>query len=116
VAAVLVIAAASFAAAGAAGSAAGLDWPDTFGLEASTERQRYYASLLAEDALYTPQMVIGGPGRCHGNGEISPRPRLISDRAGRRGWRDPKRHAACRPLAEPSGGATGRVGGGSDGT
>jgi hypothetical protein len=35
-------------------------WPDTFGLEASTERQRDYAGLLARDGLYTPQMVIGG--------------------------------------------------------
>jgi hypothetical protein len=37
-----------------------LGWPDTFGLEASTERQRGYADLLARDGLYTPQMVIGG--------------------------------------------------------
>ncbi len=37
-----------------------LGWPDTFGLEASTERQRDYAGLLARDGLYTPQMVIGG--------------------------------------------------------
>ena len=37
-----------------------LGWPDTFGLEASTERQRIYADLLDKAALYTPQMVIGG--------------------------------------------------------
>jgi hypothetical protein len=37
-----------------------LGWPDTFGLEASTERQRDYAELLEKDGLYTPQMVIGG--------------------------------------------------------
>jgi hypothetical protein len=37
-----------------------LGWPDTFGLEASTERQRDYADLLAKSGLYTPQMVIGG--------------------------------------------------------
>ena len=37
-----------------------LGWPDTFGLEASTERQRVYADLLEHGDLYTPQMVIGG--------------------------------------------------------
>lgn len=37
-----------------------LGWPDTLGLEASNERQRGYADLLAKDGLYTPQMVIGG--------------------------------------------------------
>src|SRR5262245_4222154 len=37
-----------------------LGWPDTFGLEASTERQRSYADLLSQAGLYTPQMVIGG--------------------------------------------------------
>jgi hypothetical protein len=37
-----------------------LGWPDTFGLEASTERQRTYADLLDQGGLYTPQMVIGG--------------------------------------------------------
>jgi hypothetical protein len=37
-----------------------LGWPDTFGLEASTERQRSYAATLHNDGLYTPQMVIGG--------------------------------------------------------
>jgi hypothetical protein len=37
-----------------------LGWPDTFGLEASTDRQRRYARQLGLDGLYTPQMVIGG--------------------------------------------------------
>jgi hypothetical protein len=37
-----------------------LGWPDTFGLEASTARQRAYADLLDNGGLYTPQMVIGG--------------------------------------------------------
>ena len=37
-----------------------LGWPDTFGLQASTERQRSYAVTLGNDGLYTPQMVIGG--------------------------------------------------------
>ena len=37
-----------------------LGWPDTFGLEESTDRQRIYADLLGKEALYTPQMVIGG--------------------------------------------------------
>jgi hypothetical protein len=37
-----------------------LGWPDTFGLEASTQRQRSYAASLDNDGLYTPQMVIGG--------------------------------------------------------
>jgi hypothetical protein len=37
-----------------------LGWPDTFGLEASTERQRTYADMLDQGGLYTPQMVIGG--------------------------------------------------------
>jgi hypothetical protein len=37
-----------------------LGWPDTFGLEASTARQRSYVDLLDNGGLYTPQMVIGG--------------------------------------------------------
>ena len=37
-----------------------LGWPDTFGLEASTERQRAYREILEQSDLYTPQMVIGG--------------------------------------------------------
>jgi hypothetical protein len=37
-----------------------LGWPDTFGLTASTERQRIYARSLGNDGLYTPQMVIDG--------------------------------------------------------
>jgi hypothetical protein len=37
-----------------------LGWADTFGLEASTERQRTYVELLDKAGLYTPQMVIGG--------------------------------------------------------
>jgi hypothetical protein len=37
-----------------------LGWPDTFGLEASTERQEAYARRLGLSGLYTPQMVIGG--------------------------------------------------------
>jgi hypothetical protein len=37
-----------------------LGWPDTFGLTASTERQRIYARALGNDGLYTPQMVIDG--------------------------------------------------------
>jgi hypothetical protein len=37
-----------------------LGWPDTFGLEASTQRQRSYAAQLDTNGLYTPQMVIGG--------------------------------------------------------
>jgi hypothetical protein len=37
-----------------------LGWPDTFGLQASTDRQRSYSALLDNDGLYTPQMVIGG--------------------------------------------------------
>ena len=37
-----------------------LGWPDTFGLESSTERQRTYSDLLEKGDLYTPQMVIGG--------------------------------------------------------
>jgi hypothetical protein len=37
-----------------------LGWPDTFGLEASTDRQEDYARHLGLDGLYTPQMVIGG--------------------------------------------------------
>src|SRR5918996_2528138 len=37
-----------------------LGWPDTFGLEESTDRQRTYVDLLGKEALYTPQMVIGG--------------------------------------------------------
>jgi hypothetical protein len=37
-----------------------LGWPDTFGLEASTDRQDGYARRLGLSGLYTPQMVIGG--------------------------------------------------------
>ena len=37
-----------------------LGWPDTFGLAASTERQRAYADSLGRRGVYTPQMVIGG--------------------------------------------------------
>lgn len=37
-----------------------LGWPDTFGLTASTERQRIYARALGNGGLYTPQMVIDG--------------------------------------------------------
>ncbi len=37
-----------------------LGWPDTFGLEASTDRQQDYARHLGLSGLYTPQMVIGG--------------------------------------------------------
>ena len=37
-----------------------LGWPDTFGLEASTARQRAYAGTLGLPGLYTPQMVISG--------------------------------------------------------
>ena len=37
-----------------------LGWPDTFGLEASTDRQQAYAQQLGLSGLYTPQMVIGG--------------------------------------------------------
>jgi hypothetical protein len=37
-----------------------LGWPDSFGLAASTERQRAYADSLGRRGVYTPQMVIGG--------------------------------------------------------
>ena len=37
-----------------------LGWPDTFGLERSTQRQGRYADWLGLDRVYTPQMVIGG--------------------------------------------------------
>lgn len=37
-----------------------LGWPDTFGLDASTERQRDYARSLGLQGIYTPQMVIDG--------------------------------------------------------
>jgi hypothetical protein len=37
-----------------------LGWPDSFGLAASTERQRAYADTLERRGIYTPQMVIGG--------------------------------------------------------
>jgi hypothetical protein len=37
-----------------------LGWPDTFGLDGSTERQESYAEWLGLDRVYTPQMVIGG--------------------------------------------------------
>jgi hypothetical protein len=37
-----------------------LGWPDSFGLEASTLRQKAYADGLGRRSLYTPQMVVGG--------------------------------------------------------
>jgi hypothetical protein len=37
-----------------------LGWPDTFGMQASTDRQQAYAQRLGLSGLYTPQMVIGG--------------------------------------------------------
>jgi hypothetical protein len=37
-----------------------LGWPDRFGLEDSTPRQRLYADWLGQGRVYTPQMVIGG--------------------------------------------------------
>lgn len=37
-----------------------LGWADTFGLEASAERQAQHAARLGLRGLYTPQMVIGG--------------------------------------------------------
>jgi hypothetical protein len=37
-----------------------LGWPDSFGLAASTSRQRDYAESLGRRGVYTPQMVIGG--------------------------------------------------------
>lgn len=37
-----------------------LGWPDSFGLEASTQRQEAYADSLGRRSLYTPQMVVGG--------------------------------------------------------
>ena len=37
-----------------------LGWPDSFGLAASTERQKAYADSLGRSGLYTPQMVVGG--------------------------------------------------------
>ena len=37
-----------------------LGWPDTFGLQASTDRQEAYARSLGLSGLYTPQMVVGG--------------------------------------------------------
>ncbi len=37
-----------------------LGWKDTFASDATTERQRTYATFLGERTIYTPQMVIGG--------------------------------------------------------
>lgn len=37
-----------------------LGWKDTFASEATTSRQRTYATFLGERTVYTPQMVIGG--------------------------------------------------------
>jgi hypothetical protein len=37
-----------------------LGWPDSFGLEDSTRRQKLYADWLGLGTVYTPQMVIGG--------------------------------------------------------
>ena len=37
-----------------------LGWKDTFATDATTARQRTYATFLGERTVYTPQMVIGG--------------------------------------------------------
>lgn len=37
-----------------------LGWPDTLGLEASTNRQYWYRGKIRSRGVYTPQMVIGG--------------------------------------------------------
>lgn len=37
-----------------------LGWKDTLASDATTERQRTYATFLGERTVYTPQMVIGG--------------------------------------------------------
>jgi hypothetical protein len=37
-----------------------LGWPDTFGDERYTSRQRAYAGRLGSDRIYTPQAVVGG--------------------------------------------------------
>ena len=37
-----------------------LGWKDTLATDATTDRQRIYASFLGERSVYTPQLVIGG--------------------------------------------------------
>ena len=37
-----------------------IGWPDTFGSEASSDRQRRYAAAAGSSVVYTPQFVVGG--------------------------------------------------------
>jgi Uncharacterized secreted protein len=37
-----------------------MGWPDTFGAEANSNRQRAYASRWGSSRIYTPQMIVNG--------------------------------------------------------
>lgn len=46
-----------------------LGWKDTFGDPAYTKRQYEYAAALAEDSVFTPQMILNGRTSIVGNGK-----------------------------------------------
>ncbi|PWR19549.1 DUF1223 domain-containing protein [Zavarzinia aquatilis] len=57
-----------------------LGWSDPYALEAGTQRQRLYASLLGQRQVYTPQMVIDGRWQAVGSDRAAVG-RLIRDAA-----------------------------------
>ncbi|MFZ2870112.1 DUF1223 domain-containing protein [Zavarzinia sp.] len=57
-----------------------LGWSDPYSLEAGTQRQRLYATLLGQRQIYTPQMVIDGRWQAVGSDRAAVG-RLIRDAA-----------------------------------
>ena len=51
-----------------------LGWADPYSLPAWTERQHQYARVLADDRVYTPEVVVGGA-----RGVLGSRPAAVTD-------------------------------------